>query len=262
MRLKDEHFDDIPEIMKKSSFEFFCMTCPYCNNLGIISIAKTQTEDTLDPFTCVYCGDTNPHDKLIRGLEKVNMIYQQAKEHNDYTSADPDDLFDHYCIERVLIEQCVTLLATSTEIFLKDVYCLLLNIRFVRYEKSLFQRFHSDVRNDFLNIGKAKQMFKKDLDIDLDNEIGKDTLAQMNLLILKRNVIVHNLGRADSIFLSQSGVACKLRQPIPITFKEIEELIAAIEKIGATLETILANEMKEYRSERLKLYFAHPFYIP
>ena len=133
--------------------------------------------------------------------------------------------------ERVLLEQCIILLATSAEVYLKENFCVLLNIRFVRHGSSLFPRFYSEVKNDFINMGKVKKAYKDNLGIILSDKLGEDTLRQMNLLMQKRNVIVHNLGIADRTFLNQSGIECKLKKEIPISFSEIEEYITTLQKV-------------------------------
>ncbi len=103
-------------------------------------------------------------------------------------------------------------------------------------------------------MGKVKKAYKDNLGITLSEKLGEDTLRQMNLLMQKRNVIVHNLGIADRTFLNQSGIECKLKQEIPISFREIEEYINTLQKIESIFNAILSDEMDKYRLESWKLF--------
>jgi len=253
-KLKTGKFDNLAELLEKSSHRiFFCM-CPYCGGSGILTISEGPIKKhEVDPFCCVFCGETNPHEKLMGGLKKVQVLYQMIEILKNERDRSESIDYRNPLTERVLLEQCIILLATSTEVFLKDNFCILLNIHFVRHGRSLFHRFYSDAKNDFINIGKANKSYRDNLEINLKEELGDDTLKKLNILMQKRNVIVHNLGIADSTFLNQSGIECELRKAVPISFMEIQEYITALENVESKLNSILDDEMNKYCLENWKL---------
>lgn len=254
-KLKTRNFDDLAGLLAKSSYLTFFGTCPYCGNSNLLAIPKTRVEEFgTDPYFCVLCGETNPQEKLAGGLKKVQVIYQLIAGCKDDATKDSFEDPVRSLTERVLLEQCVILLATSAEVFLKDNFCILSNIRFVRHGKSLFSRFYSEVKNDFVNMGKVRKAYKEYLEVNLNGELGEDTLSKMNLLMQKRNVIVHNLGIADRAFVNQSGIECELKSEIPISLGEIEEYIVTLQKVGNILNAIQSDEMNKYRFECWKLF--------
>lgn len=253
-KLKTRKFDNIAELQAKLSHRVFFGICPYCGMSGIFATSKALIkEHGTDPFCCVCCGETNPHEKLNGGLKKVQVMYQMLDKLKNERDKSGQINSQNPLTERVLLEQCIILLATSTEVFLKDNFCILLNIHFVRHGRSLFHRFYSDAKNDFINIGKANKSYRDNLEINLKEELGDDTLKKLNILMQKRNVIVHNLGIADSTFLNQSGIECELRKAVPISFMEIQEYITALENVESKLNSILDDEMNKYCLENWKL---------
>jgi hypothetical protein len=112
-------------------------------------------------------------------------------------------------------------LATGIELFFKEMFVIGMDLKFVKNEQSLFSKFYKEAKNEFINIGKIIQKFSSDLKIDLNSILEEDLIRKLNILMLKRNVIVHNNGNADNIFISQSDINCKIGDPIPIENKEI-----------------------------------------
>lgn len=254
-KLKTRNFDDLAELLDRSSYSTFFGTCPYCGNSGLFAVPKKRIKECgTDPYFCVCCGETNPQEKLVGGLKKVQVIYQLITGYKDDITKSPLESSVKSLTERVLLEQCVILLATSAEVFLRENFCILLNLRFVRHGKSLFPRFYSEVKNDFINMGKVRKAYKENLGIILNDRLSEDALSKMNLLMQKRNVVVHNLGIADRTFVNQSGIKCKLKREIPISLGEIEEYIVTLQEVGNILDAVQSDEMNKYRLECWKLF--------
>lgn len=68
---------------------------------------------------------------------------------------------------------------------------------------SLYENFVSDCKNDFLNPGKTHSRLRKELNIDYKNTIGIDIFRILSLWADYRNVIVHNNGICDKVFVAQ-----------------------------------------------------------
>lgn len=230
---------NIEEFLDDSNRSFFFMLCPYCNNIALLSTAKLPSK----PFVCVICGETNQYNKIMQSMEKAKILYMIAKE-NDIDEK----------VRRTLLEQSLVTIATGLEVFLRDIYSTTLNIKYVQQHKSLIYRFYNDTKTDFLNIGKAEKKYNKDLNIDLKNIIGIKSFKKINLLMLKRNVIVHNIGIVDNTFLEQSGLKCNLKDYIPIEKKEIEEYISIIEEFVDKIGELFQEEFEREMLQRIEAF--------
>ncbi len=159
-------------------------------------------------------------------------------------------------VQRLILEQCVVNLATDIEVFFKDIHAAILNIRYVKKDKRLIDLFYASTRNDFQNMDKASKHFNNELlKINLKDLIGKTKYQKLDRILLKRHVIVHNMGLIDRQFLDNNHNKLKLgdqvtsdhiNEPykvdigvqVPITYDEVIEgydiaidLVTAVNKI-------------------------------
>ena len=130
---------------------------------------------------------------------------------------------------------------TGLEIFLRDIYAILMSVRHVKEGESLYWRFHSESKNDFSNLGKSMQRYRRDLSIALKEKLTRTELKSLNLLFNKRHVIVHNNAFVDQVFLDQTGLNLPLKGPLPIDAREIERGIDLLRKV----ENALGSQYKK-----------------
>jgi len=199
------------------SIKDYVKLCPYCSEIAITSTKINMN----DPQFCSSCGESNPSEKIQYSITKVQALYELSQ-----TCASDIDSKKDLRSERILLEQCIVVLATGIEIFFKDFYVIGMDLKYVKNEHSLVPKFFKDIKNEFVNSGKTKEKFLDDLKINLDSILNKDILKKINILMLKRNVIVHNNGFADKSFLNQSGIDCKVGFAIPISSDEINDYIS------------------------------------
>lgn len=214
--------------LKDADRESYLRMCPYCNNFYLLQTRRGHVGAKF----CVMCGESSPFEKITYSLEKVSILYQIST-----FIASNEGNKDEIKNERVLLEQCIVVLATGIEIFLKDIFAISMDLLFVKNEHSLFSKFYKESKNDFVNVGKGKEKFNSELNINLDLLLGTEILKELNVIMLKRNVIVHNNGIADKPFTNQAGIKCNLGQPIPISTEDISHYISTVET--------LVNKIKE-----------------
>ncbi len=77
-------------------------------------------------------------------------------------------------IHRVLLEQCVVILASSLEVFLKDAYSVGMNLFMVKPTINKIEDFRKSTQNDFINIGKIIENFKQ-LNINIKELIDEES---------------------------------------------------------------------------------------
>jgi len=150
----------------------------------------------------------------------------------------------------------IVLLATGLEIFFRDIYCSGMTIKHIKQTHEMFSFFSNESRNAFINIENTMKIFKERLNINLKDTLLDSEIKIIRRLFLKRNVIVHNNGFVDRIFLNQSGIECKQGKPVPIQIGEIEEYLyivnSVIKKIEIQFDGILIPEIHEQIDEFLE----------
>ena len=102
-------------------------------------------------------------------------------------------------------------------------------------------------------LGSANRIFKKELDLNLEMTL-QSSYKQLNLLMKKRNVIVHNAGIADLEFKSTSGLDIKLGNRIPVEYDEIINDIDLVKNVAQKLNEELWIEIKEEKINKLESY--------
>lgn len=228
--------------------------CPYCNVFYTMYLSTEKINKKGNPKFCVHCGEPSPFDKFEYSIKKVHTLHKLV------LSNEPiEEEIEKTEVERVLLEQCIVIFATGFELFLKDIYVIGMNLKFVKNECSLFSKFYKDVKNEFLNIGKLSRRFKDELDIDIKSLFGKDLYDELNLILLKRNAIVHNNGLVDKTFISQSNITCKPKTRIPISIEEIENYLSIaellIEKTNQMFSDSFYPELKKKIDLNLQAYY-------
>ncbi|WP_158308920.1 hypothetical protein [Methanocella arvoryzae] len=212
----------------------YCTYCPYCKKATMGGFP-----DEREPTFCMFCGETDTYIKVTRSLSKAKDLLILSNN----TIIDVN-------LKRILHEQIIIIIATSMEIFLRDIYATLLNIRYIKSNLSLYERFYRDSKNDFATFGKAKKELQNELNINFNTFLSDDEIDNLNILSLKRNVIVHNAGIIDNPYISQSGQKdLAIGRQLPIIESEINLYIDAIEKLSNGLFDILK---KEHEDELIK----------
>jgi hypothetical protein len=197
---------------KKLKTTFFIRMCPYCDRLYLLwtpSLIKN------DPKYCVLCGETTPIFKIRLSIEKAYALFKISSQFSSINKSEEDKRN-----QRILIEQCIVILATGIELFFKEMYIVGMDLKYVKNNETLFKKFYKDAKNEFINMGKINQKFDEDLHLNLKLIFGEDLFKELNILMLKRNVIVHNNGFADKTFKENSGIKCELSRPIPLSIRE------------------------------------------
>jgi hypothetical protein len=221
----------------------YVFLCPYCNFLVIVVTPKT----TNTPRFCSMCGESDPFEKIQLSIEKVQALYELSQKCTSGIEIKKDRRN-----ERILLEQCIVILATGIELFFKDFYVIGMDLMYVKNEHSLVSKFSKDIKNEFLNTGKIKERFRSDLKINIDSILDSQELKKINTLLIKRHAIVHNNGLIDKKFQSESGqtgIEYKHGFAIPISSEEINEYLTIVRETSEKFD----NEFnRSYLPEFLK----------
>lgn len=246
--IKQAEQSDIEKVNKAIVNPYF-LFCPYCRKSLMLFMLQVDT-DNRQPKYCTSCGESSPNNKIIESTYKAKKIYELI---NNESMVDQK-------LKRILMEQCIVILATSIEVYLKDIYSTILNMKYIKSGHTLIHRFISEAKNDFINMGKARKKFQSDLSINLSDRIGENTIKDINLLMMKRNVIVHNSGIIDKAYESSSGTSSKIGQKVPISEQEIGIYFSIIDnieiRIGDSFRevfmSVVFEEANHYISKRYR----------
>lgn len=215
--------------------------CPYCKEQLLLTMGYPKKSDHPELKYCTKCGESNPYEKAINSLNRMSSLinlYKQIKDVKKYK----------FESKTALLHQGVIALVTCLEVFLRDVYTSSLNMKYIKSDESLIERFFKEAKNDFLNLGKTRARFKSELDYDITEKMDKSKLDDLNLLFLYRNVLVHNNGIVDKSFSSQSRLGLKVGSEVEITLDFIENsMLIAVELINNIGEVYLRELEQEVK---------------
>lgn len=222
--------ENLEKILRTSRYQeeysSYFRLCAYCNEFSLLHVPSERGK----PLFCPICGESNPFDKIRISMDKADTLKGLA-----IYCASGDGTVEDIKNERTLKEQVIVVMATGLEIFFRDIYSSVMNLKYVKIHETLFTRFSNESKNDFINISKTQKRFIRDLQIDFKSIFDKDEIKIINQLFLKRNAIVHNNGYVDSIFLSQSGIDSELGNLIPIEDDDLQKYSFIIWKIVETI---------------------------
>jgi len=256
-RMSSFPYKDLTDYLESAGRGLFFAFCPYCNRTYLLSAGTSKARVNKNPSVCVYCADMGPYWKFTSSMTKVGKL---------------TSLLDHFEargqgkkreLGRVILEQSLVMIATVIEVFLRDIYAITLNMRYVKPGTSLVRRFYDDSRNDFANIGKAKAAFKKDLDIDLNKMLSKESRVLLEVLMAKRNTIVHNNGFVDETFIRQTGSSAvkvrirklgqapELKEQVPVSRDELDLYLRMAEELFLVLGRKFRKEFENIVIDKL-----------
>lgn len=236
---KKDYFKSLTRVKFKAIYIY----CAYCKNCYMMGI-NGKLEQVKMAKSCVICGESNIYEKAAYGLRKVNNLIDIGKRLNVETDKELINDLNH---------QIIVLLASKMEVFFRDYYKTFLNIKIIKSGHSEIERFEKDCKNDFINIHKTNDRFRKELNLDIKAIIGVDKYKSMEEISAYRNVIVHNNGLCDKKFLNLNIGNYNDQDPIIITPYEINQYLSItksiIDEVGKTYEQVYRDEMiKEIES--------------
>ena len=239
--------------MHRKRFQLYQLCCPYC---GTVSLSVFDKKGSHAPGLnyCHSCGRTstlkNIQNHLARfiRISRMNRISIQV-----VSKARPDKdkwLLAYDCYQIEIIE-----LASIIEVLFRDYFESLLFISSSVEKNSYINKIvRKQTRNDFMNIEKANDIYKKAFDIEirknLSSVIWNDLLDIVNL----RNMIVHNNGLVDNYFMASSTyVRWKDRVDAPLIRIEEDDISKLVSSVIDGVTVVSNLYLKEYYEGRNKV---------
>lgn len=208
---------------------FFC--CPKCKASMIAPMHGFKTAHGLK--YCPHCGEPSIDYRFNTGIDKVFKLIQISM------SISSTDALQ----SKILNQSIITSLCSVYEVYLREFYADILNIKYVRSSRSLYTKFLKDCKNDFLNPGKTTDRLRKELMVDYKQIVGANAYKALILLSDYRNVIVHNNGICDDTFISKHPDTEKHSQIMP-TLKTTLALTQVVQISAKKLDLVYQNEIR------------------
>ena len=229
---------------KSTHYPVIFFYCPKCKSSQMCVSLGIKNGESMK--YCPYCGDASMDHRFNLGVEKVMNLFRLSLSIKDTPQSSKE------------VNQCiVTTLCSVYEVYLREFYADILNLRYVRGNYSLYNKFLRDCKNDFISPGKTFDRFKKELQLNYKSIIGEQNYKALGLLSDYRNVIVHNNGICDDKFISKYPDVERHSQILP-SLKSLAALIHAVvdsaNKLSVIYEQQIYDAVVDYISERIQQY--------
>ena len=246
--------------MRRRKIKMLQVCCPYCGNIRVIVVEDSLSE--VEKFNyCTSCGKRSASEnafvqisRFIRIQHFNSSALKAFKEQNKSDDILKRLSYDIYHLE--LIELVSILEVSLRDFFVSLVYLTYNNSR-TDYLKSII---HKTTGNDFMNIEKANNHYKKAVNINLKTLITKESWESLIDIVQIRNTLVHNNGMMDARF-KKSKTSFRIRKLIKgdlivLDNKEINKYYKCVSE----LIFVIANTFNlQYQSKLHSLIANHYF---
>jgi len=186
--------------MRRRKVKLIQVCCPYCGNMNII-VAEGSLSKVEKFNYCTYCGRCSASKNTffhISRYARIQYFHSSGLKALREQNNNIDDLkimsYDIYHLE--LIE-----LTSILEVLLRDFF---VSFVYLNYNNSrsdyLNSTIHKTIGNDFMNIEKANNHYKKAIKLDLRTLITNECWESLIDVVQIRNTLVHNNGMIDTRF--------------------------------------------------------------
>ena len=137
-----------------------------------------------------------------------------------------------------------------------------MNQRYVKDEQNLYSKFFKETKNNFTNIDKINDVFKKELNIDIRNLLREGIVNDIKSIFAKRHVIVHNSGIVDKQYKSSIKDDYNIGDMLEISNDEIERYKQSTNHIKSVVGMPYLSEVKRSFIDKINGYFVNDYANP
>ena len=188
-------------------------------------------------------------DNEMYALVDEEFLAKFSNQHLNYMKKLYYSFYDCYQIE--IIE-----LASIIEVLFRDYFEALLFISCESKKDSFLEKIvRKYTGNDFMNIEKTNDIYKKAFGIEIRKNLNAETWDDLLDIVNLRNMIVHNNGQVDKRFESTSTFRrWKDRVDIPLIKIEDEDIAKLLSSVIDAVTIISNLYLKEYYQAVTALY--------
>lgn len=254
----DEFFTN----MRRRRIQLYQMCCPYCGEIHVLPTDKRLHKEAGLNY-CSHCGRGSTTDNILTQISRFIMInsinrlgLKIAKEERPDTE---DWLLAYGCYQMEIIE-----LASIVEVIFRDYFEALMFINNLNsnshtnnYIVKIIKKNNS---NDFMNVEKANNIYKKAFNVNIREELDKDIWNDLIDIVTLRNMMIHNNGRVDEKFKNSPTFNRYLDRVegtlIRIEDSDIVKFLGSVISAVTTISNIFSNKyLKERNATIANFYF-------
>ena len=190
--------------MRKQKIKLIQSMCPFCGKINL-TISTEKIKEIQKYKYCANCGKKSVYHNSLINLSRFIKIFTQNRialdliEKNNEEYDDETLTFDMYHLEIVELTSII-------EVSLRDFFYLLVKLNYNLMENKYFLNvLDKYTGNDFMNIQKANNHYKKALNINLKELINDNSFNLLLDICSIRNVVIHNNGFIDENFLNSKS---------------------------------------------------------
>lgn len=179
--------------------QLYQICCPHCGMIRILPIDK-RISGTNAPNYCPNCGKPSTIETVQQQLHRllriqgINRIGLKAYQADNPTVSEWLLAYDCFQME-------ITALASIIEVIFRDYFDSLFFMNNFGHKNTYTQKIISKHHgNDFMNIEKSNNIFKKAFGINIKNTLDKESWDDLVDIVNLRNMMIHNNGRVDERF--------------------------------------------------------------
>ncbi len=239
--------------MRRRRIQLYQLCCPYCGTIYVIPHDK-KLHKTAGLNYCTHCGRGSITDNILTQISRfirINGINRLGLKVAKETHPDTEDwLLAYDCYQMEIVE-----LASIIEVFFRDYFEALLFINNLNSSSNtnnyIVKTIKKDNSNDFMNIEKSNNIYKKAFNINIREKLDKDIWNDLLDIVSLRNMMIHNNGRVDERF-SNSPTFKRYSDRVTGTLIRIEDSdIAKLLNSVITAVTDISNVfLEKYFVER------------
>lgn len=190
--------------MRRRRIRLYQLCCPYCGAVEVIPYDKKEF-GTAGYNYCSHCGRGSTVRNLLDQISRfirINGINRLGLKEFQKTHSDVEEwLLAYDCYQMEIVE-----LTSIIEVVFRDIFEALLFINgfnktttYYKYVNKIVQQQNG---NDFMNVDKANNHYKKAFGINLKDLLEEQVWNDLIDMVVLRNMMIHNNGRMDERFKS------------------------------------------------------------
>lgn len=190
--------------MRKQKIKLIQSMCPFCGKINL-TISTEKIKEIQKYKYCANCGKKSVYHNSLINLSRFIRIFTQNRIALDFMKKNNEEYddetltFDMYHLEIVELTSII-------EVSLRDFFYLLVKLNYNLMENKYFLNvLDKYTGNDFMNIQKANNHYKKALNINLKELINDNSFNLLLDICSIRNVVIHNNGFIDENFLNSKS---------------------------------------------------------
>lgn len=244
--------------MRRRRIQLFQLCCPYCGTV-MLAIHDKKRQGKAGYNYCVNCGKGSAVENILNQvyrfirISNVNRIGLEAlkkKYPNEH-----EWVIGYDCYQMELIE-----LASIIEVIFRDFFEALIYISNLGVKNEYIERvIDKHTGNDFMNIDKANDNYKKAFGINIKKALNKEVWDDLIDIVNLRNMMVHNNGMVDSHFKTTTTyprVKDKLNGNLyMLKDEELQKYLISVISAATDISNIYLNRYYMYRNSVIASYY-------